>query len=135
MATSSPALQRCPNLLSIRVRRRGLCDERRQQFTPLPAPFDIHKDTHQWNKEPLVADRDSETELEPTCSTAVVWVSVSECELGPIASAVALAIAELPKTKALTSIDLSISTFSLMLTFLRKLTSSAVVISSLLLWC
>ena len=54
------------------------------------------RDAYQWKKEPVLAETDSDTELDPTPWTLVVWVNVSLWELYPSASAVALAIAELP---------------------------------------
>ena len=94
MATSSQALQRLPNRLPVEATRPGLCDGAGSGQTA--AGFIRFRDAYQWKKEPVLAETDSETELDPTPWTLVVWVNVSLCELYPSASAVALAIAELP---------------------------------------
>jgi hypothetical protein len=94
MATSSQALQRLPNRLPIEATRPGLCDRAGSGQTA--AGSIRFRDAYQWKKKPVLAETDSETELDPTPWTLVVWVNVSLCELYPSASAVALAIAELP---------------------------------------
>jgi hypothetical protein len=79
MATSSQALQPLPNRLAVDATRPGLCDRAGSGQTA--AGFIRFRDAYQWNWAPVLAETDSETELDPTPWTLVVWVNVSLWEL------------------------------------------------------
>jgi hypothetical protein len=64
MATSSPVLQRLPDRPLIRVERPGCAMGAGSGLTRCRLRS-IHKEAYQKKWEPLVADTDSETELEP----------------------------------------------------------------------
>jgi hypothetical protein len=74
MATSSQALQRLSNRLPAGATRARAIGAGSGQTAAGSIRF---RDAYQWKKEPVLAETDSETELEPTPWTLVVWVNVS----------------------------------------------------------